>query len=147
MLETNIDDMNPEIYEYVMEKAFEKGALDVFLTPVIMKKNRPGILLSVLCEEEKRKELEEMLFRETTTFGIRRYSVDRSTLAREFVHVRTKYGVVPFKAGKWEGETLRYTPEYDVCRKIALQYQRPIQEIYRELNEQLEECLKQKRLR
>ncbi len=147
MLETNIDDMNPEIYEYVMEKAFEKGALDVFLTPVIMKKNRPGILLSVLCEEKKRRALEEMIFRETTTFGIRRYSVDRSILERQFIHVHTKYGVVPFKAGKLKGETLRYTPEYDICRKIAMQYKRPIQEIYRELKEQLEEYLKQTHLR
>ena len=133
MLETNIDDMNPELYTYVMEKAFEKGALDVFMTSIIMKKNRPGIKLSILCEEDDLQVLEELLLVETTTLGLRKYSVDRSVLERRTMEINTKYGVVSMKIGYLDGKRVKYAPEYEECRKIAKAHGVPIKEVYEEI--------------
>ncbi|MFZ5966911.1 MAG: nickel pincer cofactor biosynthesis protein LarC [Bacillota bacterium] len=133
MLETNIDDMNPEIYGYIMEKAFEKGALDVFYTPIVMKKNRPAVKLSVLCEEQCADALEKMLFRETTTFGIRKYQVDRSTLERKIIKIKTKYGVVSIKLGLIDGKIGKYAPEYEDCKEVALGFGIPLQKVYEDV--------------
>ncbi len=146
MLETNIDDMNSEIYGYVMEKAFKKGALDVFFTSIMMKKNRPGILLSVLCEEKNREELEKMIFQETTTLGLRGYAVDRRILKRKKIKINTKYGIVPIKVGFLEDKIIKYAPEYDFCREIAIHSELPIKNVYEEINNAVREYLQQKHL-
>jgi uncharacterized protein (DUF111 family) len=133
MLECNIDDMNPEIYGYVMEKALEAGALDVFMVPIIMKKNRPGIVLSVLCEVEKKEVMEKLIFLETTTLGIRNYEVDRSALERKVLRVRTKYGVVSMKIGFMGGKILKYAPEFNDCKEIAESFCIPLKKVYEDV--------------
>jgi uncharacterized protein (TIGR00299 family) protein len=121
LLETNIDDSTPQVVGFVMERAFELGSLDCWFTPIQMKKNRPGVLLSVLCGVEKKEELMEMLYRETTTIGIRISSVERHALEREIKTVSTEFGDVAIKIAK-SGETIvNVMPEYDDIRRIALE--------------------------
>jgi uncharacterized protein (TIGR00299 family) protein len=120
MLETNIDDMSPQVFGYVMEKAFELGALDCYFTPVQMKKNRPGTLVSILCKPAEQRILGEMLLLETTTLGVRSYAVDRLALQRAIVTVTTPYGMLDVKEASMNGRLLRAMPEYDQCRKAAL---------------------------
>ncbi|MBI5682846.1 MAG: nickel pincer cofactor biosynthesis protein LarC [Deltaproteobacteria bacterium] len=129
MLETNIDDMNPQVYEYVMERLFEAGALDVFLTPIQMKKNRPAVLLNCLCEEDKKDKLLEIIFRETTSIGIRIYSVDRYCLAREIKKVSTRYGKINVKVSKLDGKIVNVQPEYEDCKRIAKEKKVPLKEV------------------
>lgn len=133
MLEANIDDMNPEIYGYVMEKAFKMGALDVFMTPIMMKKNRPGIKLSVLCEQKKQEELEKLVLTETTTLGLRKYEVDRTILKRQNVKLKTKYGVVSMKLGYMAEKPIKLAPEFEECREIAEGFGIPIRQVYEDL--------------
>src|SRR5690554_4851450 len=102
--------MNPEIYTYVMERAFDKGALDFFMTPIIMKKNRPGITLSVLCQETDIRGIEEILFLETTTLGLRKYPVERSILDRKLMQIETKYGDITVKLGFFGGKIMKFSP-------------------------------------
>mgnify|MGYP004702128467 CR=1 FL=1 len=134
MLETNIDDMNPEIYGYVMERALDKGALDVFMTPIMMKKNRPGVKLSILCEEKNQSEFEHLIFSETTTLGIRKYAVDRSVLSRKIIKLKTAYGDVDIKIGLIDDCHMKYSPEYEECRKIAESLKIPIKKVYEDIN-------------
>src|SRR6185295_1376572 len=103
MLETNVDDMSPQVFGHVMERAFELGALDCYFTPIQMKKNRPGVLLSVLCREGERESLMDLLFSETTTLGIRSYQVDRRALERRTVRVETHYGPIDVKVAQLNG--------------------------------------------
>ncbi len=131
VIEANIDDMNPQVYEYVMERLFERGALDVFLTQVIMKKSRPGVLLTVLCYNEQRNRMSEIILRETTTIGVRFYETDRVTMQREMRQVKTRYGTVRVKQSG-SGDILRCTPEYEDCKKIAQQQNVPLQDILAE---------------
>lgn len=119
MLETNIDDMNPQIYQYIFQRLLTAGALDVFLTPVQMKKNRPGAVLHVLSPQEKVNQLAEIIFQETTTLGLRIYSVTRKMLEREIWPIETPYGFVDVKVGRLEQEIVNMTPEYEECKKIA----------------------------
>jgi len=128
VLEANIDDMNPEFYDFLMERLFERGALDVSLSPIQMKKNRPGTLLRVIAEEKDADGLSEVILRESTTLGVRSYLVARKKLLREISEVETKYGRVRVKIS---GE-LRFQPEYDDCKRIALEKGVPIQEVYQE---------------
>ncbi|NJD60635.1 MAG: TIGR00299 family protein [Anaerolineales bacterium] len=130
-LECNIDNMNPEIYSYLSERLFNTGALDVSLTPVYMKKNRPGSLVTVLCTEDDTEKLMEIIFSETTTLGIRKYSVDRYSVERHITQVSTPYGAVNIKFSKKGDKSWNYTPEYEDCRRLALQHNIPIQKIYR----------------
>lgn len=118
VIETNIDDMNPQVYGYLMEKLFEKGALDVTLTPIFMKKGRPGILLTVLIEPWKEKEITEILFRETTTIGFRKYFVEKKMMEREIKDIDTSWGKVRVKISRY-GSFEKISPEYDDCKKIA----------------------------
>ena len=120
MLETNIDDMSPQVFGYVMDKAFELGALDCYFTPVQMKKNRPGTLVSILCKSAERSTLCEMLLAETTTLGVRSYEVDRVALARAIVKVETPFGAIDIKEARMNGRLLRAMPEYEQCRGAAL---------------------------
>ena len=119
LLETNIDDLSPQILGFVMERAFELGALDCWFTPIQMKKNRPAVMLSILCESEKRSSLSELLYTETTTLGIRVRVVERECLERDVVAVETKFGEVDIKIGMLNGRVVNAMPEYDQVRRIA----------------------------
>ncbi len=121
MLETCIDDMNPEIYGYLMEKLFAHGALDVFWSPIYMKKNRPGILVQVLCPPEKKDAAAACILSETTSLGVRYYSVERIILPRKSVQVNTRFGRLTAKHVTGIDGRVRIVPEYEVCREIATQ--------------------------
>ena len=119
MIETNMDDISPQILGHVMERAFDLGALDCYFTSVQMKKNRPGVLLSILCRAEERPSLSELLFSETTTLGIRSHEVERRALQREIVAVETQYGRIDVKVAQLNGHILKAMPEYEQCRQAA----------------------------
>ncbi len=119
MLETNIDDMAAQRFGYLMERAFELGALDCFFTPVQMKKNRPGVLVSILCRREEKETLSHLLFAETTTLGVREYEVKRRALEREVVKVETRYGTIDVKVAHLNGRIMNEMPEYEQCLSAA----------------------------
>jgi hypothetical protein len=119
MIETNLDDVSPQIVGHVMERAFELGALDCYFTAVQMKKNRPGVLLSVLCDVATKDSIMQLLFRETTTLGVRSYEVDRRALARSIVRVETQYGPIDVKVAQLDGQVVNEMPEFDQCRSAA----------------------------
>ena len=118
MIETNIDDMSPQLFGHVMDRAFELGALDCYFTPVQMKKNRPGMLLSILCRPNEREKFLQMLFAETTTIGARSYEVDRRALPRQTVRVQTKFGAIDVKVVHANGD-VKAMPEFEQCRAVA----------------------------
>lgn len=118
-LEANIDDMNPELYEYVFEQVLALGALDVYTTPIMMKKNRPGTLLSVLVPPALRDAVAEFLLKETTTIGVRWQEMQRAKAAREQVTVTTRYGDVRVKVSRLGGKVVTVAPEYDDCKRLA----------------------------
>ncbi|PYT54106.1 MAG: TIGR00299 family protein [Acidobacteria bacterium] len=132
VIEANLDDMNPQIYGYFLERALAAGALDVYTTPVQMKKNRPGTLLTVLCKPQDTNALMSLIFAETTTFGARMYRVQRRTLPREFVSVATNFGDVRIKISRVNGRILHVAPEYDDCRKLAVEKNVPLQRVITE---------------
>lgn len=119
MLETNIDDMSPQLLGHVMDRAFEQGALDCYFTPVHMKKNRPGVLLSVLCERDRKEPLLNLLFTETTTLGVRSYEVTRRALRRSMVRVETQYGPIDVKVAHLNGCVVNEKPEFEQVRAAA----------------------------
>ncbi|MCU1265175.1 MAG: hypothetical protein JWM21_1493 [Acidobacteria bacterium] len=129
MIETNIDDLSPQILGHVMDVALATGALDCFFTPVQMKKNRPGVLISILCRDGERSKLSEMLFRETTTLGLRSYEVQREALEREVVSVETRYGPIDVKVARMHGEIVNQMPEYEQCHQAALQANVPLRQV------------------
>ena len=133
MLETNLDDVPAEVIGYCFEELFAAGALDVFSTPIQMKKNRPGVLLSVIAPEEAIGPLEAVLFRETGTLGIRRYAVRRDKMQREAVMVQTPWGSVRGKRGWREGEMSVFAPEYEDCARVARQHGVPLRQVYAEV--------------
>ena len=137
-LETNLDDVPAEVVGYCFDRLFEAGALDVFTMPIQMKKNRPGMLLSVLCDATRLAALEEVLFRETGTFGIRRRQVTRSKLARQAVEVSTPWGPVRGKLGS-NDQVRVFTPEYDDCAALAQRRGVPLRDVYRLAVRQFEE--------
>jgi pyridinium-3,5-bisthiocarboxylic acid mononucleotide nickel chelatase len=132
IIEANLDDMNPQIYGYVLEKALLAGALDVYTTALQMKKNRPGTLLTILCRPEDTEALMSLIFAETTTFGVRSHRAQRRALPREWVNVSTAYGSVRIKLSRSNGHILHVTPEYDDCRKLAVEKQVPLQQVISE---------------
>ncbi len=132
LIETNIDDMNPQFYNYVTDKLYDAGALDVYTTAVTMKKNRPGILLTVLVPEELVDSVTEIIFSETTTIGVRLQNINRRKLRREIVTVKTQYGEVRVKVSFSGKRKLNIMPEYDDCRKIAAEKDVPIQTVFDE---------------
>ena len=132
VLETNLDDISPEVLGHFMEQALAAGALDVFHTAIQMKKSRPGVLLTVLCEAADADRFCEMLLRETSTFGVRRHYAERRKLRREFVDVQTPHGAVTVKLGKLDGKVLQAAPEFESCRKLAAQTNVPVKQIYQE---------------
>ena len=134
LIETNIDDMTPEIYGYLIDRLLEKGARDAFLTPVIMKKGRPGIQLSVLADPHLETELTDFIFAETTTLGVRRIPVQRRMLERRSDTVETPFGAVRVKIAEVAG-TQRITPEYDDCARIAREKNVPILDVYKAVHQ------------
>lgn len=135
MLETNVDDLNPEIYDYVMARLFDAGALDVFLSPIQMKKNRPATLLRVLCQPGDSDVLMSVLFAETSTLGVRQQTVTRHCLARKSHTVETPYGPVRVKIARWGETAVKAAPEYDDCRRLAEASGAPLREVYRAAQE------------
>jgi uncharacterized protein (TIGR00299 family) protein len=129
MLETNVDDVSPQIIGHVMDRAFELGARDCYFTPVQMKKNRPGVLLSILCDTDRKDAMMEMLFSETTTLGIRSYEVGRRALERNIVRVETPYGPIDVKVAHLNGRVVNAMPEFDQCRQAAQRAGVPLKEV------------------
>jgi len=132
LVETNIDDMNPEYYDYIMDRLFSQGALDVFLTPIQMKKNRPAHMLSIIVYEQNLKEILEVLFSESTTLGVRIREIKRLKLAQRIFIAETRYGKIKVKVGIVKGIIKNVAPEYEDCKKIAKQYKIPLKEVYEE---------------
>ncbi len=130
IIETNIDDMNPEYYSHISEKLFASGALDVYLTNIQMKDNRPAIKLTVIAAQETTDNLTDIIFTETTTFGIRIYRGMRKKLFTEKKQVKTKYGPITIKIGKSGNKIMTISPEYKDCKKIADAHNLPIKQIY-----------------
>jgi pyridinium-3,5-bisthiocarboxylic acid mononucleotide nickel chelatase len=133
VIETNIDDMNPQLYEYVMERLFKAGALDVFLTQIIMKKGRPGVKLTVLCNEQQRGLLSDIILEETTTIGLRFHKAERKTLKRQIKEIDTEFGKVRVKVAKSGTDIIKTTPEYEDCKRIAKKLKIPLVEVMRKI--------------
>ena len=131
MLETNIDDMNPQIYGYLMEKLLAEKAADVWFTPIQMKKNRPAIMLSVLTPLQYESRLIEIIMRETSTLGIRVRPVSRHIAQRDTVEFDSSLGQVRAKIKRFSGNILGISPEYEDCRRIAMERDMPLQEVFR----------------
>jgi pyridinium-3,5-bisthiocarboxylic acid mononucleotide nickel chelatase len=139
LIETNLDDTTPQVLGFVMEKAFEIGALDCWFTPIQMKKNRPATMISILCEAENRQKLTELLYVETTTLGIRIKKVERESLEREFVKVKTQFGEFDVKIGLLNGKRINAMPEFEQLKRVANEQNVSLkllkEEILRKLNE------------
>ena len=133
LLETNIDDLSPEILGFVMEKAFEFGCLDCWFTPIQMKKNRPATMISILCGNEKAEVFKELLFTETSTLGIRISRIERECLERESKKIETEFGEIDVKIGKFNGKVVNIKPEYDQMREFAVKSKIPLKEIERRI--------------
>ena len=129
VLEANLDDMNPQIFGYLLEKALAAGALDVFATPIQMKKSRPGIVVTIMCQPEDESKFQAMLFAETTTLGVRSHLVDRQALPREHVVISTRFGDVRVKVSQTNGRVQHASPEFEDCRKLAEEKNVPLQEV------------------
>ena len=132
VIEANLDDLNPQVYGYFAEKALAAGALDVFTTPVQMKKGRPGTLLTLLCKPENARKLTDLVFAETTTFGLRSYTAERRILPREWQRVQTRFGEVRMKIARANGKVLQVSPEYEDCRKLAEEKKVALREVMEE---------------
>ena len=130
IIETNIDDMNPQVFGFVMERAFALDALDVFMTPVQMKKDRPGVLLTVLCKPDTVDAMIEMLLAETTTLGVRYYEAKRRVLERVVEMVETQYGPVRIKVARDGARTLHFQPEYEDCARLAVAAKAPFLDVH-----------------
>lgn len=138
VLETNIDDLSPEILGYVMERAFELGALDFWFIPIQMKKNRPAIMLSLLCNPSDKDKFLRFIFSETTTLGVRVKEVDRNCLSRTASKISTDLGEITLKTGKLDGKIVNVKPEYEELRRIAIESGRPLREIRDEILKKIE---------
>jgi pyridinium-3,5-bisthiocarboxylic acid mononucleotide nickel chelatase len=132
VLEANLDDLNPQVFGYVMDRLLEEGALDTFGKPVQMKKNRPGMVLTVLCKPEDAGKLAQLIFTETTTLGVRRRDEMRQTLARRWENVATQWGQVRIKIASMNGTVTNYAPEYEDCRRIAAEQHVPLKAVMQE---------------
>lgn len=133
VIESNIDDMNPQFYDYIMNRLFKGGALDVFLTPIIMKKNRPAVKITLISEIDNANNLADILLSETTSFGLRMYKTERVKLKREIKVIKTEYGNVRVKMGKRNSKIIKVVPEYEDCKRIAEEKGIPIKDIYEKI--------------
>jgi uncharacterized protein (TIGR00299 family) protein len=130
VLETNVDDLNPELYEYVLERVFAAGAQDAWLVPIVMKKGRPAVTIRVLCAPDREAEMRQIIFRETGTLGIRSGLVSKTTLDRDTLKVETAHGAVAEKIGKPDGRVVTVAPEYEDCARIAREAGVPAKDVY-----------------
>ena len=138
--ETNIDNMSGEVLGYVMEKLFEAGAVDAYFTPIQMKKGRPGVIISAIASELSLPAVELVLFNQTTTFGIRKYKVVRTILAREFKEVDSQFGKIKVKIGKFNGDIKSFL-EYEDCKRIAEERGIPLKQVYSIISKELENIM------
>ncbi len=129
IIETNMDDISPQILGHVMGRAFDLGALDCYFTSIQMKKNRPGVLLSILCRPDDRERFMQLLFAETTTLGVRSYEVERRALERSVVRVETQYGPIDVKVAQLNGHLIKDMPEFEQCRQAALKAGVPLRDV------------------
>ncbi len=132
VLETNLDDLNPELYGYVLERLFAAGAQDAWLTPIVMKKGRPGVTLSVLCSPDRAEAMKEIVFAETGTLGIRTQQLEKEALEREEIKVETPYGAVGVKIGRRKGRVVSVAPEFEDCARIAREADVPAKDVFAE---------------
>lgn len=132
-VEVNLDNISGEWLGYVMDLLFEAGANDVYYTPIYMKKNRPGVLLQLLCHQEKLAQIREILFTQTTTLGIRYYPLTVYRAERTFRRVETKWGPITVKEGIYNGERIQRAPEFEECKQIADKFQIPLKRVYEEI--------------
>jgi uncharacterized protein (TIGR00299 family) protein len=132
LLETNIDDLNPELYEYVLERLMAAGAQDAWLTPIVMKKSRPAVKVSVLCERSREDEIRGVLFQETGTLGVRAVPVIKTALGREQLDVETSHGRVGVKVGYLDGRPVTVAPEFEDCVRVARAARIPAKDVYEE---------------
>jgi uncharacterized protein (TIGR00299 family) protein len=130
VIETNIDDLNPQFYETAIERLFAAGALDVFLTPIQMKKNRPGTLLSVICDPDRTESIAAVILAETSTLGVRISRWERICLDRRWEEVATPFGIIPIKIGERDGRVVTASPEYENCKRAALEHGVPIRHVH-----------------
>jgi pyridinium-3,5-bisthiocarboxylic acid mononucleotide nickel chelatase len=130
LIESNIDDMNPEFYDHISDRLFKAGASDVYCSQIIMKKGRPGVVLNIICEEGLEDIIKEIIFTESTTVGLRTIDFRKDTLVREFGKLNTIYGEVTVKRSFYKGNEVSVKPEYDECRKIASERNIPVKEVY-----------------
>ncbi len=129
-IECNIDDMNPEFFDHISEKLFLAGAADVFLSNIIMKKGRPGIVLHVICENEVAGQIKKIIFSESTTLGIRTFPFRKDTLTRKLETINTQFGEVRIKRSFYNGMEVSAKPEYDDCKRLASENEMPVKEVY-----------------
>jgi uncharacterized protein (TIGR00299 family) protein len=130
VLETNVDDLNPELYEYVLERVFAAGAQDAWLVPIVMKKGRPAVTIRVLCAPDREAEMHQIIFRETGTLGIRSAAVSKTTLDRDTLKVETTHGAVAVKIGVLDGHVVTVAPEYEDCVRIAREAGVPAKDVF-----------------
>jgi len=141
VVETNIDNMNPELLAYASEALLKKGAIDVFMTPVFMRKNRPGTMVSVLTAPEKLDEILSVMFTETTTLGVRIHRLARKKLSREIISVKTRFGKIEVKIAKMGSHIKNIAPEYESCKRIAVKQGIPLKDVYDEAKEAARKAL------
>lgn len=132
LIQANLDDMNPEWCSYVMDRLFEAGANDVYWVPIVMKKGRPGFMLNVLCSDERLGAMEDVIFSETTTLGLRYLRADCHRLGRAFVQVETPWGAITVKTGYYQGKLVQVAPEFKDCEQAALTHGVPLKQVYEE---------------
>lgn len=132
VLETNVDDLNPELYEYVLERVFAAGAQDAWLVPIVMKKGRPAVTIRVLCAPDRETEMRQIIFRETGTLGIRSAAVSKTTLDRDTLKVETAHGAVAVKIGVLDGHVVTVAPEYEDCARVAREAGVPAKDVFEE---------------
>jgi pyridinium-3,5-bisthiocarboxylic acid mononucleotide nickel chelatase len=132
-MEVNLDNISGEWLGYVMDLLFEEGANDVFYTPIFMKKNRPAVLLQLLCSQNKVERMKNILFKETTTLGVRYYPLTVHRLERTFQQIKTEWGPITVKEGRFEGQLVQKAPEYDECRQIAQKHNIPLKQVYEQV--------------
>lgn len=133
ILEATIDDMNPQIYGYLMDRLYEAGAKDVYLSPVYMKKNRPGIVVTITAPVKLEDNIKEVMFRETTTIGIRKFNIERTELDRKFKSIDTSFGEINFKISSYNDKIVNISPEFEDVKKAALSMEIPLKEVYRNI--------------
>jgi len=133
LMETNLDDISPQVLSYVMERAFALGVLDCWFTPIQMKKNRPATMISVLCSKDKRELISGLLYSETTTLGLRIREVERECLSREIRSVATQFGPVDVKLAYYEGKLVNAMPEFEQVKKIAIEAGLPLKDVQTEV--------------